>query len=905
MVHMGDTENFLRSGAWTTARSESPRLYGPPSRPDQTYKGESSVPRSYRISLRYKRPPRPCVEDEAESLAKEFGGLARLAASKEEPPFRGTIDQHDLLVEVAPRSYTSGFTTNPEYEANTCRQYVLYNTCRQYVLCTPSEESNPEDDKNKDDKYFKEPEDKRGGRDSQKPPELKKRKSHQDLPPLNTDTRREEPSLRRSNSRRTQEKKALVHVNQELQAYTDHEESVTSPLDDYSTTPIITYSNEDNDRGYWDSGPRRNGKSSRKQTGKSSPQVVKAGDRRSTQYYSPSTRLSPNRSSAPPPQKRNLSAADVPSDALEKWSVDGQPGGYVDSHEKEQPPRGNTKTPAARYPRDDKETMPGGFRSRNEPRKPAARERKESSESEYTPSYSASYSSDEEEEEENTDSEYEYTKSQRSPNLDLYRPPFIIDPKDPFKPEPVYNLPNPFLSAGDYTSPTLPGGAFGPWGPNEGNRGKTRPRAHSNLPERKPPPVPARAHTRHNSYDPSTSAGGWQQGPPAPLQYLENTERVTSFRRYVEATKKGSRRPFPNCRWKNPTPFFNEATRSWDTNNAEYFLTLPDASNFTICHECFEAVSSNITFRDSFVPARAYTSPTQKAPLTCDFGSSIWCRIAFLKSYDDPRLLGAVTTAVKGSPKCTGNKLTSATEYSIMNPRANETIRGFRTCKTCAKIVHILLPNLKNIFVGLTPRIITDGICALRFTPHRRRFLIYFDLLETASECARTLGMAPDLQGLADRIQEVSRGYECNRDVAVENRDWHVMEGLEGFAVCEECYKDVVRPLVDLRRGSWSEVDALEGCFFKTKKRIRGKVSCQLYSDHMRAVFHEACRRNDIDYLDDELHNWNAIIADLKAKHASLRSKKDPNVLAQLSQVLAELNRYGIDTSEMKPDNQI
>lgn len=113
------------------------------------------------------------------------------------------------------------------------------------------------------------------------------------------------------------------------------------------------------------------------------------------------------------------------------------------------------------------------------------------------------------------------------------------------------------------------------------------------------------------------------------------------------------------------------------------------------------------------------------------------------------------------------------------------------------------------------------------------------------------------------------------------------MDSLPEFTVCEECYDDVVWPLVEDNRSD------VPGHFLRGKQTLPA-ASCQLYSTRMRDVFQLACRDNDIGYLEKKLREKLASEADLREKKTALLEKdqNDPKVqreMAEIERLLKEI----------------
>ncbi|KAJ4302193.1 hypothetical protein N0V88_002329 [Collariella sp. IMI 366227] len=240
-----DIESLLTTGSWRSSRSRSPNPY--------------DSQRPWNFPSRRKPPPPPCVEDEEASLAKEHLGSTVSNTSNEEPRCRGEIDQQPLILPVHEYNPERRFVIIPgaagEDEPKTAQARYEANTCRKYVLVSPEkpaegsegakdekQEDAPKEKVDQSKKKLDLPREKekrelprekldppreerrdlskekldlpREKEKGQERPELSKRKSHQDLPRLNTEFEHPEPPIRRTDSRRERER-PLVHQDQE------------------------------------------------------------------------------------------------------------------------------------------------------------------------------------------------------------------------------------------------------------------------------------------------------------------------------------------------------------------------------------------------------------------------------------------------------------------------------------------------------------------------------------------------------------------------------------------------------------------------------------------------------------------------------------------------------------------
>lgn len=353
------------------------------------------------------------------------------------------------------------------------------------------------------------------------------------------------------------------------------------------------------------------------------------------------------------------------------------------------------------------------------------------------------------------------------------------------------------------------------------------------------------ARVSREEFDPRRD-GSWPPPPFEPEQQTLPTDQSTgSYRRYSEDVSKAGLAPIPDC------PRTKGVTGKTD------WLTLPRCDNFNICPDCYMAVFAETSYRNELVPAPF--RPLDK-PIGCDFGSSPWYRIAWLlilkNGQPDLRLFHLITNVTDGYP-CPGHLGTARVWYSIVDPYTRTTLPGFTVCYACAKTIEILLPNLRGLFVPAQSRSApTWGVCAMHFLPERKRFVLYFDAMETTSDRALATRSAPDITGLAKTIERLSLLPECPRDQPVRDARWHVMQYIPEMTVCGECFDEVVRPLLE------DNIPVARN-FYVQPQRVP-VASCQLNSSRMREVFRKACRHNDLRYLEARVLERQRTLEDMR-----------------------------------------
>ncbi|KAK0626561.1 hypothetical protein B0T14DRAFT_108670 [Immersiella caudata] len=777
MAERDDFDTFLRTGSFRTSRSRSPnpdRVYDRPAPETLPYRPDVRSSRSSGRPQRVRGPPPASVEDEVESLAREYSSSIPPSQPEDEPKNRGEIDQFPLMVEVFDENPERRFVivtnsetgaddagdttrfdprqspTKSEYDENTCRQYVHVSSDKR-----PSEPA--------------------------KAPGLTKRKSHRDLPRLETESQPlqppPEPSIRRSNSRRNREKAVVDQPSRES----------AQPNEDAYLSPVVTHTAGGRERAYLDFNAGSRSPSGRAHSRENS-KSARNDDR------------GPTRSSASPSVSRRRMSSTAGSRPYLNPMVDGYGHGNADAviafmnpgGDLPPPPRGNwgsespTKTRKSNSPpypdlsRDRLPERPAGQRSRRES---STRDR---------PEYYGS----------------ESLKSSRSNRSDRPRPrrtgtepDSLLSPDrsrtGPKGPSP---LPSPRAAQGSQfqgpsslpspRSSTLPYPSGGrredespPRRQEENGRGP-RPRAPSrstSIPNSSVPlPIPISlgrgsssdrripAITREESQDPSSPVVPYWQPPLSdPEKKKASGQQITTFKQYSEDVQRGSLPRPAECRWIVPIV----------PDGDVQFLSLQGAENFLICPDCYgDVFAKNEDFKRFFVDAP--DRPPDKA-VSCNFGSSPWYRIAFILTlkhqYQDLRLLEAVASVDARRPPCPGPEVANRVWYSIVDPSTRRLLDRFDICPSCVGMVTALLPNLAEAFEPVESHdTLFESACDFYYAPDRRRFMEFFNLMETTHDRSLDKRGGTDIQTLADRIRDISLEPECPRNAKARNRKWYV-----------------------------------------------------------------------------------------------------------------------------------
>ncbi|KAG0648616.1 hypothetical protein D0Z07_5306 [Hyphodiscus hymeniophilus] len=390
---------------------------------------------------------------------------------------------------------------------------------------------------------------------------------------------------------------------------------------------------------------------------------------------------------------------------------------------------------------------------------------------------------------------------------------------------------------------------------------------------RKIPSFPQYDESKPSSTRPTASS--WHPPPFQPPS--SNLEKpVGSFRRYSEEIDRGAIAPLPSC----PRTTFTRGRNDW--------LTLPQCPSFDICPSCFNSTIAPTEFRHHFVQAPPRPSSME---VLCDFGSSPWYRIAWLLTLKDRRrdlkLFYGLAHIANTTPPCLGKHDAVRQWHSIIDPKTRAPIQNFDVCYSCVKSIETLLPPIRGIFVR------TDGhgsqglgrVCDLRFDS--KRFIQYFDALETTADQADDDDETPDTRSLASLVRRFAMIDECQRDTELVDARWHIITQLPEFTVCEECFDEYVWPELD-------EGKAIPAMFNK-KQQILPRASCQLYSERMRAVFSMAVDGNDYKLLASKARERKTVELAYRANLESMKRqlKSNPQVAGrEIERITAEWRKW-------------
>ncbi|KUJ11416.1 uncharacterized protein LY89DRAFT_225225 [Mollisia scopiformis] len=380
-------------------------------------------------------------------------------------------------------------------------------------------------------------------------------------------------------------------------------------------------------------------------------------------------------------------------------------------------------------------------------------------------------------------------------------------------------------------------------------------------------------YDENKPHGPRPQPSSWQPPPfSPPSQNLDKP--VGSYRRYSEEIERGAIAPLPSC----PRTQFSRGRNDW--------LTLPQCPSFDICPSCFNSTIAPTEYRHLFVPAPRRSPNTE---VLCDFGSSPWYRIAWLLTVKERRrdlqLFYGLAHVANTIQPCLGKHEAYRAWHSVVDPKTGGLIRGFDVCYSCVKSVETLLPAIRGVFMMTENHNSSGGprVCDLRFDS--KRFVQYFDALETAADRAGYHNGPPDTRDLASLAKRLALFDECRHDTELIDQKWHIITQLPEFTVCEECFDEVVWPELE-------EEKAIPMMFNKTLQRLP-KASCQLYSAKMRGVFRLASDSGDYKMLASKARERKTMELAYKANMAELRRRKgDWDAVREMNRLEDEWRRY-------------
>jgi hypothetical protein len=234
--------------------------------------------------------------------------------------------------------------------------------------------------------------------------------------------------------------------------------------------------------------------------------------------------------------------------------------------------------------------------------------------------------------------------------------------------------------------------------------------------------------------------------------------------------------------------------------------------------------------------------------------------------------------------QCSGKHEAVRQWYFLIDPKTRAPVHNFYVCSSCVKSIEVILPAIRGIFVRDPNRTSSPArMCDFRF--NSKRFIKYFDLLETTADRADEHDAPPDPRPLVSLAKRMSKLPECQRDKELADRPWNVITQLPEFTVCEECFDEIVWPELE-------EEKAIPMMFNKALQRLP-RASCQLYSPKMRGIFRTAVDVDDYKLLASKARERKAVETAYKSnldglKRQASQGRVDPKFVAMETRRIEE-----------------
>ncbi|EAW13013.1 uncharacterized protein ACLA_014500 [Aspergillus clavatus NRRL 1] len=341
----------------------------------------------------------------------------------------------------------------------------------------------------------------------------------------------------------------------------------------------------------------------------------------------------------------------------------------------------------------------------------------------------------------------------------------------------------------------------------------------------------------------TTSATSAQPAAKRTVSFLDDgqqpLQRSRSGRR-TSPSKEAVRQSSP----EGPSPCLLPCPRSVSMTGHQDWSTIKGMTHLDICPSCVNQMR-NSRFRDLFIAA----APKPRGlEVRCSF-SEPWTRLAWMqtikKQYETLDILDQVTRPPPGSKPCSGRTISEQYWYRIIDPETGMYLPKFNVCSACVRNLRILMPQHRETFKRSTA--LQERACDL--VSDSPRFIQYIDQLDIAANRAELDQSArPNVTDFLAYARRKVVLRDCRRDRLILSM-WYYMPQLPEFTVCEDCYDDVVWPLVKSKKPiarSFSTMMRLVPGDGQSRCR---EASCQLYSPRIRAKFTDAVQRNDLTYL--------------------------------------------------------
>jgi hypothetical protein len=151
---------------------------------------------------------------------------------------------------------------------------------------------------------------------------------------------------------------------------------------------------------------------------------------------------------------------------------------------------------------------------------------------------------------------------------------------------------------------------------------------------------------------------------------------------------------------------------------------------------------------------------------------------------------------------------------------------------------------------------------------------------------AEATNEVPDTTVLQNLVRRLALIPECQRDTELFDSKWYIITQLSEFTVCEDCFDDFVRPLMEEEK----KFLAIPSLFEKELRRIP-RATCQLYPrSNMREIFKLAADTNDYKLLAQKARERKAAEANYRKTLLDIEMRpKDSGGLPNLTKGVAGL----------------
>lgn len=290
------------------------------------------------------------------------------------------------------------------------------------------------------------------------------------------------------------------------------------------------------------------------------------------------------------------------------------------------------------------------------------------------------------------------------------------------------------------------------------------------------------------------------------------------------------------------------------------WYTIVGMPEIDVCPSCMTVLGAS-QFRHMFVPS---PSKVPDERILCDF-SRPWIRLAWAQIIKQRRnsleIIGQILHNYETTKACPGKGTDVRAWFRLPDPTTGSSVPNFDACSECVRSIEIVFPQLRGIFKR-SGALVQERTCDLN--TESRRFHTFMKLLDAAAlqyDVERL--REPNIQAFANFARKAARLRECPRDDMIMGQVWHFIPSLPEFTVCEECYHEVVWPVIN---------QPVASSFNRTLQLVPGTtrhtgISCQLYSERMRKKFLEAVKYADFEFLRQVVLRRHGVERLLQEKH--------------------------------------